>query len=49
MRLDNISCKTKKKFKATTDSRNNKLINSNLLNSNFDVVIPNKYLFGYIS
>jgi transposase InsO family protein len=49
MRLANISCKTKRKFKITTNSKHNKPISPNLLNRNFDCLVPNKYWVGDIT
>ena len=44
-----LSCKTKRKFKVTTDSKHNRPISPNLLNRNFDVIYPNKYWVGDIT
>lgn len=49
MAIAELYCKTKRKFKVTTDSRHNKPISPNLLNRNFDVVSPNKYWVGDIT
>lgn len=38
-----LSCKTKKKFKVTTDSKHNKPISPNLLNRQFNVTRPDTY------
>ncbi|MFT6332455.1 MAG: transposase InsO family protein [Lentimonas sp.] len=38
-----LFCKTKRKFKVTTDSKHNKPIAPNLLNRGFDVSAPDKY------
>lgn len=44
-----LSCKTKRKFKVTTDSKHNKPISSNLLNREFDVNAPDTYWVGDIT
>ncbi|MDB2550914.1 IS3 family transposase, partial [Rickettsiales bacterium] len=49
MAIAELTCKTKRKFKVTTDSRHNKPISPNLLNRNFDVIYPNKYWVGDIT
>jgi transposase InsO family protein len=49
MALEGLSCKTKRKFKATTDSRHNKPISPNLLNRQFNVIRPDSYWVGDIT
>lgn len=49
MREANVICKTKSKFKATTDSRHDKPIAPNLLDRNFTVDSPNTYWAGDIT
>ena len=44
-----LSCKTKKKFKATTDSKHNKPIAPNLLERQFTVSQPDRYYVGDIT
>ena len=44
-----LFCKTKKKFKVTTDSKHNKPISPNLLNREFDVTAPDTYWIGDIT
>lgn len=44
-----IYCKTKSKFKVTTDSKHNKPISPNLLQRQFDVIQPDKYWVGDIT
>ena len=44
-----LSCKTKRKFKATTDSKHNHPIAPNLLNREFDVDMPDQYYVGDIT
>jgi transposase InsO family protein len=44
-----LSCKTKKKFKVTTDSKHNKPISPNLLNRQFNVTQPDIYWVGDIT
>jgi putative transposase len=44
-----LFCKTKRKFKVTTDSKHNKPIAPNLLNRGFDVSAPDKYWVGDIT
>jgi len=41
-----LACKTKKKFKATTNSKHNKLIAPNLLKRQFTVSQPDRYYVG---
>ena len=43
MRQAGLWCKTKKKFKATTDSKHNKSITPNLLKRQFTVSQPDRY------
>jgi putative transposase len=49
MELEGLCCKTKRKFKATTDSQHNKLISPNLLKRQFNVVNPDSYWVGDIT
>ena len=49
MREQNLICKTKRKFKATTDSRHNSPIAPNLLNRQFKVDQPNRCYVGDIT
>ena len=49
MREANLVCKTKSKFKATTDSNHDKPIAPNLLDRNFTVDSPNSYWVGDIT
>jgi transposase InsO family protein len=44
-----LFCKTKHRFKVTTDSRHNKPIAPNLLARQFDVENPDKYCVGNIT
>jgi putative transposase len=44
-----LICKTKRKFKATTDSKHNKPIAPNLLARKFTVTQPNRYYVGDIT
>ncbi len=44
-----LYCKTKRKFKVTTDSKHNKPISPNLLQRQFDVMQPDKYWVGDIT
>ncbi len=44
-----LACKTKKKFKATTDSKHNKPIAPNLLDRQFNVSQPDRYYVGDIT
>ena len=44
-----LYCKTKRKFKVTTDSKHNKPISPNLLQRQFDVIWPDKYWVGDIT
>ena len=49
MAIANLSCKTKRKFKITTNSKHNKAISPNLLKRRFDVVRPDTYWVGDIT
>ena len=49
MRESNLVCKTKRKFKVTTDSKHNKLVSPNLLQRQFNVTAPNSYWVGDIT
>lgn len=49
MLLAGLSCKTKRKFKLTTDSKHNKFISPNLLEREFRVVAPDRYWVGDIT
>jgi putative transposase len=42
-------CKTKRRFKVTTDSKHNDPIAPNLLDRKFDVSAPDKYWAGDIT
>ena len=44
-----LQCKTKRKFKTTTDSKHNKPIAPNLLKRQFHVAAPNRYWVGDIT
>ena len=44
-----LSCKTKRKFKITTNSKHNKPISPNLLNRQFNVTQPDTYWVGDIT
>ena len=44
-----LACKTKRKFKATTDSKHNNSISPNLLGRKFNVVAKNRYWVGDIT
>lgn len=44
-----LSCKTKRKFKVTTDSKHNKPVAPNLLQRQFHVAKPNRYWVGDIT
>ena len=44
-----LACKTKKKFKVTTDSKHNKPIAPNLLKREFTVTKPDRYYVGDIT
>lgn len=45
----NIECKTKRKFKVTTDSKHSNPVAPNLLNRQFEVASPNKVYVGDIT
>lgn len=49
MRNAGLFCKTKKRFKATTNSKHNKPIAPNLLNRQFTVSQPDRYYVGDIT
>ena len=49
MQEANLICKTKRKFKATTDSKHNKPIAPNLLDRKFNVDRANHYWVGDIT
>ena len=49
MALAGLSCKTKRKFKVTTDSKHNKPISPNLLNREFNVIKADTYWVGDIT
>ena len=49
MRKQNLVCKTKRKFKATTDSKHKLAVAPNLLNRQFKVEQPNLYYVGDIT
>jgi transposase InsO family protein len=49
MAASNLSCKTRSRFKATTDSRHNKPISPNLLNREFNIIKPDTYWVGDIT
>jgi len=49
MALAGLCCKTKRKFRATTDSKHNKLISPNLLNREFRVIRADTYWVGDIT
>ena len=49
MALAGLSCKTKRKFRVTTDSKHNKLISPNLLNREFNVIKADTYWVGDIT
>lgn len=49
MKEANLLCKTKRKFKATTDSKHNKPVAPNLLDRRFNVDQPNQYWVGDIT
>jgi transposase InsO family protein len=49
MALAGLSCKTKRKFRATTNSKHNKLISPNLLNREFRVIRADTYWVGDIT
>jgi putative transposase len=43
MSIAGLSCKTKRRFKVTTDSKHNKVISPNLLKREFNVARPDSY------
>ena len=45
----NLICKTKRRFKVTTDSKHNKIISPNLLKREFNVAKPDNYWVGDIT
>lgn len=49
MKESNLEVKTKRKFKATTDSNHNQSVAPNLLDRKFDVLEPNRYWVGDIT
>lgn len=49
MTVAGLSCKTKRKFKVTTDSRHNKSISPNFLNREFNVIKADTYWVGDIT
>ena len=49
MALEGICCKTRRKFKVTTDSKHNKPISPNLLKRQFNVIRPDSYWVGDIT
>jgi putative transposase len=49
MKESDLTCKTKRKFKATTNSKHNLPIAPNLLNQNFITALPNQCWVGDIS
>ena len=49
MKESNLVCKTKRKFKATTDSKHNKQVSPNLLARKFNVPQANQYWVGDIT
>lgn len=49
MAQSNLICKTRKKFKVTTNSKHNELISPNLLNREFNVILPDTYWVGDIT
>jgi putative transposase len=49
MQESSLVCKTKRKFKATTDSKHNKLVSPNLLHRQFNTTAPNLYWVGDIT
>lgn len=49
MRVANLSCKTKRKFKVTTDSKHSKIISPNLLERRFNVNAPDELWVGDIT
>lgn len=49
MHLAGLACKTKKKFRVTTDSKHNKPIAPNLLKREFTASEPDRYYVGDIT
>jgi putative transposase len=49
MAVAGLFCKTKRKFRVTTDSKHNKPISPNLLNRQFDVIRPDTHWVGDIT
>jgi transposase InsO family protein len=49
MKESDLAVKTKRKFKATTDSNHNQPLAPNLLDRKFDVHLPNNYWVGDIT
>jgi putative transposase len=49
MRVQQLCCKTKRKFKHITDSNHNLPISPNLLNRNFSAARPNQVYVGDIT
>ncbi len=49
MKKAGLYCKTRKKFRATTDSSHNKPIADNLLDRQFNVTEPDRYFVGDIT
>ena len=49
MNEEGLICKTRRKFRVTTDSRHNKPVADNLLNRRFNVQQPNRYWVGDIT
>lgn len=49
MKREGLVCKTKKKFRVTTDSKHNYPVSENLLNRQFDVSSANQYWVGDIT
>lgn len=49
MKSAGLYCKTKRRFKVTTDSRHNKPVSPNLLERRFDVIRPDRFWVGDIT
>nr|WP_246540296.1 hypothetical protein [sulfur-oxidizing endosymbiont of Gigantopelta aegis] len=49
MKKAGLFCKTKRRFKATTNSKHNKRISPNLLEREFTVSQPDRYYVGDIT
>ena len=49
MKSASLSCKTRRRFKVTTDSSHNKTVSPNLLERRFDVIRPDRYWVGDIT